>query len=74
MTSEAVFTVVQMLDKQLAKVELNESSRSAARHLLELRNQLMIVYKPDPTIDWTIQNKKALKVLNFFDWEMKWIK
>lgn len=74
MNTESIFTVIQHIDNQISDVELNESNRSAVQHLLELRNKFMVVYKPDPKIDWTIKNKKALKAIKFFDWKIKWIK
>jgi hypothetical protein len=71
MDTETVHTVIHHLDNQLSKVELKESNKIAIDHLMELRNNLLLTYRPDPSFDWTFKNKRLLK---FFNKEVKWIR
>lgn len=70
MNTETVYTVIQHIDNQLSKVKLNNSNKVAIDHLLELRNDILIKYRPDSSYDWTLKNKR---LLDFFKKEVKWI-
>jgi hypothetical protein len=70
MDTETLYTIVHHIDAQLSKVELKDANKSAIRHLFDLRNNLLLTYRPDPSYDWSFKNKRLLK---FFDQEVKWV-
>lgn len=70
MNTEVLYTFVKHIDKQLTKVKLTDSNKSAVDHLFELRNSLILTYKPDPSYDWSFKNKRLLK---FFNKEVSWV-
>lgn len=71
MNTEIIHTVIQHIDNQLCKVELKDTNKCAIDHLFELRNNILLKYKPNPNLNWTFKNKKLLK---FFSKEVKWVK
>lgn len=70
MNTETLHTVICHIDKQLSKVKLIDNNKTAVDHLFELRNNLILTYKPDPSINWTFKNKRLLK---FFGKEVNWV-
>ena len=72
MNTETVYSIVQELDYQISQVEKHKLNKTAVEHLLDLRNRLITKYMPDPNVNWTIRNKKALGVINFFNFELQW--
>ena len=70
MNSSILYTIIQHIDKQISKVELNELNKNAIHHLFELRNNLLLTYRPDTSYDWTFRNKRLLK---YFNKEVLWI-
>jgi hypothetical protein len=70
MNTESVYTTIQHIDKQLSKLKLIESNKPVFESLMELRNKMLLEYKPDPKLNWTFKNKKLLA---FFNFEVKWV-
>lgn len=70
MNTDTLYTIIDHIDRQLLKVKLVEHNKVAVDHLFELRNNLLLTYKPDPSINWTFKNKRLLK---FFDKEVNWV-
>ncbi len=70
MSTESVYLIVQLIDKQLSKIELKQTNLPAVQSLIQLRNCILQKFKPDSSINWTIKNKKLLK---FFGFEVNWI-
>lgn len=68
MNTEAVHTVIEELDHAIGQLTCESSNEVALTRLLELRNNLLLKYKPDPNVDWSIKNKKAQYVLKHFQW------
>lgn len=70
MNTETLYTVIKHIDDQLLKVKLIDINKSAVDHLFELRNNLILKYRPNPSYDWSFRNKKLLK---FFEREIRWV-
>jgi hypothetical protein len=70
MNTETVYTIIQHIDKQLCKVELKKTNKCAIDHLFELRNDILLKYRPDPSLNWTFKNKE---LVIFFNKEVKWV-
>lgn len=70
MDTKTLYTIITHIDEQLSKIKLSDSNKSAADHLFDLRNKLILQYRPDPTYDWTFKNKRLLK---FFGKEVNWV-
>lgn len=70
MNTDTLYTVIDHIDRQLSKVKLVEDNKIAVDHLFELRNNFLLTYKPDPSINWTFKNKRLLK---FFGKEVNWV-
>jgi hypothetical protein len=68
MDTENLYSIIQELDSAVGKLSYEEKDQEALRRLLELRNNLLLKYRPDPSLDWTIKNKRAQKVLAHFQW------
>jgi hypothetical protein len=68
MDTENLYSIIQELDSAIGKLSFDKKDQEALCKLLELRNNLLIKYKPDPNIDWTIKNKRAQKILTHFQW------
>ncbi len=68
MDTENLYSVIQEIDYTVGKLSYEKKDHEALLRLLELRNNLLEKYRPDPSIDWTIKNKKAQKVLAHFQW------
>lgn len=68
MNTETVHTVIEELDHAIGQLNYESSNEVALTKLLELRNKLLLKYKPDPNVDWSIKNKKAQDVLKHFKW------
>ena len=68
MNTETVHTVIEELDNAIGQLNCESSNEIALSRLLELRNNLLLKYKPDPNVDWSIKNKKAQHVLRHFKW------
>ena len=69
MNTETVHTVIEELDNAIGQLTCESSHEVALSRLLELRNNLLLKYKPDPNVDWSIKNKKAQHVLKYFKWD-----
>lgn len=63
-----MYSLIQELDQQIGQLKLENKSAFVLANLLEIRNNLLLKYKPNPNKDWTITNKQALKVLEYFSW------
>jgi hypothetical protein len=72
MDTENLYSVIQELDSAIGKLSYEQKDQEALRRLLELRNNLLLKYRPDPNVDWTIKNKQAQKVLKYFKWDKIW--
>ena len=72
MNTETVHTVIEELDNAIGQLTCESSDEVALSRLLELRNNLLLKYKPDPNVDWSIKNKKAQYVLKYFKWDKIW--
>ena len=72
MTTDNLYTIVNLLDTQLSKVSMDASNKGVVDHLLELRNNILLEVRPDTNFKWTIKNKIALKVVDFFDYQISW--
>ena len=70
MNTEVIHTFIHHIDNQLSKVELNKTNKCAVDHLLELRNNIILQYRPDPAYDWTFKSKRLLE---YFGKEVKWV-
>lgn len=70
MDTESIRSTIHHIDRQLSKIKLVKSNKPAADHLFELRNNLLLTYKPSPEVDWTFKNKH---LLSFFDKEVQWV-
>ena len=70
MDTDSIYTIIRYIDRQISKVQLLEANKPAVDHLMELRNSLLLTYRPDSCIDWTFKNKRLLK---FFNKEVKWV-
>lgn len=70
MGTESVYTIVDHIDRQLNKLKLVKTNKPAFVHLMDLRNNMLLVYRPNPQLDWTFKNKK---LLSFFSFEVKWV-
>lgn len=70
MDTKTLHTIIAHIDEQLSKISLSDSNKSAADHLFNLRNDLILQYRPDPAHDWTFKNKRLLK---FFGKEVNWV-
>jgi hypothetical protein len=68
MKDELLLSVIQELDTQLGNIKHENSYVDCVESLLKLRNNLITKHKPNPDLDWTIQNKKAIDTINFFNW------
>ncbi len=68
MDTESLYSVIQELDSAIGKLSFDKKDQEALHRLLELRNNLLLKYRPDPNVDWTIKNKKAQKLLAHFQW------
>lgn len=73
MDSNSLYQVVQDLDEYLGSVKPSELKEDLLKHFLELRNNLLKKYSPDPSLNWEIQNKNILKILNGLNWKRVWI-
>lgn len=71
MDTETIYTIIQHIDHQISKVQLNKSNKCAVDHLFELRNDLLLKYRPDPSINWTFKNPRLVE---FFGKEVQWVK
>lgn len=72
MDTQTLRSIIDELDEQLGKINPNSSDKKAVERLLTLRNNIILKHKPDPSIDWTIKNKKALEVISSFQWVLDW--
>ncbi len=70
MDTESIRSTIDHIDRQLSEIKLVKSNKPAADHLFELRNNLLLTYKPNPEVDWTFKNKR---LLSFFDKELRWV-
>ena len=66
MNQNKIHSLIQELDEQIGKLALEQKSAPILTTLLELRNNWIIKYEPDPQVDWAITNTKALRVLKHF--------
>ena len=73
MDSNSLYQVVQDLDEYLGSVKPSELKEDLLKHFLELRNNLLKKYSPNPSLNWEIQNKNTLKILNNLNWKRVWI-
>lgn len=62
MNTETIYTFVKIIDKQISKIKLIDSNKVAVDHLFELRNNLLLTYKPDPSYNWTFK-QTSVKIL-----------
>ena len=72
MNTETLYTIIQEIDYEISLTAKHPSNRPVVECLIGMRNRLILKYKPDPSVDWTIQNKKSLKRIKEFDWEVQW--
>jgi urate oxidase len=72
MNTENLYTAIQEIDYEISLTTNHPSNRPVVERLLGMRNRLILKYKPCSSVDWTIQNKKALKRIKEFDWEVQW--
>lgn len=63
--------IIQSIDKQIAKCS-NNSLPFSAMNLLELRNSIIRKFQPDPLMDWSIQDKQAIKILEKIKWTVSY--
>ncbi len=61
-------SIIQELDESIGRIKLDPEGQTTLSKLLELRNSMLLKYRPDPNLDWTITNKQTLNVLNYFNW------
>ena len=71
MTTEEVYAVVQEIDKQLELIN-SKVFQNKFEPVVELRNRLILKYKPDPNLNWEIKNKRIIKALKKANWELVW--
>jgi hypothetical protein len=64
---------VDQLDAEIINMINRNKSITEVRNLLNLRNKIILKYKPDPTADWTIQSKKVLSFLKKENWHVHWV-
>lgn len=69
MDTQTIHSIIQLIDKQLSEVELNNNNQPIISSLVNLRNEIISTFKPDSSLDWRIKNKKMLK---FFKLRVKW--
>lgn len=68
MDSDTLYSVIQELDSKIGQLKCCSGNEKTLSSLLELRNNLLIKYKPNCSFDWSIINKQAQQVLMHFKW------
>lgn len=66
-----LYWIIQSIDKQIAKCS-NISLPSSAINLLELRNSIIRKFQPDLSLNWSIQDKQAIKILEKIKWTVSY--
>jgi hypothetical protein len=66
-----LFWIIQSIDKQIGKCS-NNSLPFSAMNLLELRNSIIRKFSPSGSLDWTIQDKQAIKILEKIKWTVQY--
>ena len=73
MDSDSLHCVIQDIDNHIASfivdTKPSKQDETLLRHFLDLRNDLLKKYSPDPKLGWEIQNKKTLKILKLLNWK-----
>jgi len=76
MDSDSLHCVIQDIDNHIASLIVDtkpsKQDETLLRHFLELRNDLLKKYSPDPKLEWEIQNEKTLKILKLLNWKCVW--
>jgi uncharacterized protein with HEPN domain len=72
MTTEEVYAVVVEIDEQLASLTKEDFGNKKFVPLVELRNKLILKYRPCPELNWEIKNKKVLSMLKKVNWHVQW--
>lgn len=62
-----LYWIIQLIDKQLGKCS-NKTLPSSAINLLELRNSIIRKFKPSSELNWSVQDKLAIKILEKINW------
>jgi hypothetical protein len=66
-----LYWIIQSIDKQIAKCSSNSLSSSVI-NLLEVRNSIIRKFQPSSSLDWSIQDKQAIKILEKIKWTVSY--
>ena len=72
MTTEEVFSFVQEIDDQLSSLSKEDFNKNKFIPLVELRNKIILKYKPCSQVNWEIKNKKVITMLKKANWHVQW--
>ena len=72
MTTEEVFSFVKEIDEQLALLTKENFDAHKFIPLVELRNKIILKYRPCPELNWEIKNKKVITMLKKANWHVQW--
>ena len=73
MTTEQVWCTISEIDNQLVHLVTKKASMDTLRSILDLRNKIILKYKPCSELDWTIKSKKVLAFLKKENWCVQWV-
>ena len=72
MDTEAVYQVVREIDQELSLLTKEDFCNKKFIPLLEMRNRIIMKYKPLADINWEIKNKNVIKMLKKANWHVQW--
>lgn len=73
MTTEQVWSTIREIDEQLVLLVNSVPTIEEVRPLLNLRNKIILKYRPSSELNWKIQNKKVMTFLKKENWHVQWV-
>jgi len=73
MTTEQVWSTIEEIDQQLVVLISSAATIDQVKPLLNLRNKIILKYRPSPELNWKIQNKKVISFLKKQNWHVQWV-
>lgn len=75
MCSKTIYSIITDLDNQISQIPLHKHNGYTLKVLLQIRNNMirkLPLCKDRQDEDWHITDKKALAVLEYFNWNLIW--
>lgn len=73
MTTEQVWDLITEIDNQLVLLYKKKQPLECFKPLLNLRNTLLIKYRPAADLNWQIQDKRLLNFFKKENWHVQWV-